>query len=204
MEATFSTDRYCRQTASETELAQGEGGARSSGCDSGPGTQLRHRPTCDDKILPSPTGGYSQKNEPQSLFDVGTGSGILAIAAAKLGYQPIRAIDFDSEAVRVAKENIKRNHVTQTVKTSLSDVSKLSLKPRVKFDVVCANLFFDLLMANAGRLIAQVKPGGVLVLAGILDEQFVEVKTVFENSAMKLKHTGRRGEWHSGTFVHAG
>jgi ribosomal protein L11 methyltransferase len=106
--------------------------------------------------------------------------------------------------VLVARENSKRNRVTQVVKMSLGDVSKLSLKPRVKFDVVCANLFYDLLMANADRLIARVKPGGVLVLAGILDKQFVEVKAVIENSGMKLKRTGQRGEWHSGTFVHAG
>ena len=104
----------------------------------------------------------------------------------------------------MAKENAKRNRVIQAVKTSLGEVSNLPIKPRVKFDVVCANLFYDLLIANAGRLISRVKPGGVLVLAGVLDEQFVEVKTVFENSAMKLKHAGRRGEWHSGTFVHAG
>ena len=148
--------------------------------------------------------GIRKRSESQSLLDVGTGSGILAIAAAKLGYRPIRAIDFDSEAVRMAKGNAKRNRVTQVVKMSLGDVSKLSLKPRVKFDVVCANLFNDLLMANAGRLIARVKPGGVLVLAGILDKQFVEVKAVIENSGMILKRTGQRGEWHSGTFVHAG
>ncbi len=148
--------------------------------------------------------GIRKWSESQSLLDVGTGSGILAIAAAKLGYRPIRAIDFDSEAVRVAKENAKRNRVTQVVKTSLGDISKLSLKPRVRFDVVCANLFYDLLMANAGRLIARVKPGGVLVLAGILDKQFVEVKAVIENSGMKLKRTGQREEWRSGTFVHAG
>ena len=59
-------------------------------------------------------------------------------------------------------------------------------------------------MANAARLIARVKPGGVLVLAGILDEQFAEVKAAVENRGMKLKRAGRRGEWHSGTFVHAG
>ena len=148
--------------------------------------------------------GIRKRSESQSLFDVGAGSGILAIAAAKLGYRPICAIDFDSEAVRVAKGNAKRNRVTQVVKMSLGDVSKLSLKPHVKFDVVCANLFYDLLMANAGRLVARVKPGGVLVLAGILDKQFVEVKAVIENSGMKLKRTGQREEWHSGTFVHAG
>ena len=148
--------------------------------------------------------GIRKRSESQSLLDVGAGSGILAIAAAKLGYRPIRAIDFDSEAVRVAKENAKRNRVTQAVKTSLGDVSKLSLKPRVKFDVVCANLVYDLLIANADRLISRVKPSGVLVLAGILDEQFVKVKTVFESCGAKLKRTTRRGEWRSGTFVHAG
>jgi ribosomal protein L11 methyltransferase len=73
----------------------------------------------------------------------------------------------------------------------------------VKYDVVCANLYYDLLTANAHRLIARVKSGGVLVLAGILETQFSEVQAAVEGQGMVLKKTTRQGEWQSGVFVHA-
>lgn len=144
-----------------------------------------------------------RRNKEQSLLDVGTGSGILAIAGVKLGYRPVKAIDFDSEAVRVARANANRNRVTRHLEPKVGDVTKLSPRARVKYDVVCANLFYDLLIANAHRLIARVKPDGVLVLAGILETQFTEVQAAVEGQGMQLKKTTRQGEWQSGVFVHA-
>jgi len=138
----------------------------------------------------------------QSLLDIGTGSGILAIAAAKLGYQPIKAIDYDSEAVRVAGCNALRNRVDKRLQIFLSNVKGLSLKPRVKYDVVCANLFYDLLITNASRITCRVKPDGVLVIAGILDHQFEEVQNAFENEGMCIVRSRRQGEWRSGCFKH--
>ena len=144
-----------------------------------------------------------RKRGAQSLLDVGTGSGILAIAGVKLGYRPVKAIDFDSEAIRVARANAKRNRVTAHLKPKVGDVTKLPPRARVKYDVVCANLYYDLLTANAHRIIARVKPEGVLVLAGVLKTQFAEVKAAVEGQGMVLKKMTRQGEWQSGTFVHA-
>ena len=147
----------------------------------------------------------NRSNSPaQSMLDVGSGSGILAIAAAKLGYEPILAIDFDAVAVRVAGENAKRNRVAKQVRPTLRDVMKLSEKARVKFDVVCANLMDHLLIESAERLISRVKPEGVLILAGILDSQFVQVQSAFERLDMKLQRSACSGDWRSGSFVHAG
>jgi ribosomal protein L11 methyltransferase len=144
-----------------------------------------------------------RKRGPQSLLDVGTGSGILAIAGVKLGYRPVKAIDFDSEAIRVARKNAHCNRVTAHLDPKVGDVTKLPPRARVKYDVVCANLYYDLLTANAQRLIARVKPRGVLVLAGILETQFAEVQAAVEGQEMRLKKTTRQGEWQSGVFVHA-
>jgi ribosomal protein L11 methyltransferase len=144
-----------------------------------------------------------RKRGPQSLLDVGTGSGILAIAGVKLGYRPVKAIDFDSEAIRVARKNTHCNRVTAHLDPKVGDVTKLPPRARVKYDVVCANLYYDLLTANAQRLIARVKLGGVLVLAGILETQFAEVQAAVEGQGMRLKKTTRQGEWQSGVFVHA-
>src|SRR6185369_3885892 len=93
-----------------------------------------------------------------SFLDIGTGSGILAIAAAKLGAKPIEAFDFDPEAVRVAKENARRNRVETRLKLSEQDVTKISRQPFRRFDLVCANLISNLLVAERDRIIARVAP----------------------------------------------
>ncbi len=145
-----------------------------------------------------------EKKRKQSFLDIGTGSGILSIAAAKLGYRPVKAIDYDSEAVRVAKRNALRNRVDNHLQIRLRDVNRLSLKTTAKYDVVCANLFYDLLIANASRIVVRVKLTGVLVLAGILDSQFDEVRETFKNQGMCLDLTRKQREWRSGKFVFAG
>ena len=76
-----------------------------------PGLELRHGPAPDDRLLPAATGGAAPLGQAQSCLDIGTGSGILAIAAAKLGYAPVDAFDFDPEAVRIARANARRNGV---------------------------------------------------------------------------------------------
>jgi ribosomal protein L11 methyltransferase len=129
---------------------------------------------------------------------VGCGSGILAIAAAKLGYSPIVAFDFDPEAVRVAKENAKANrvsfHITQ------QDLTKMPRRSTEKFDVVCANLIYDLLIQERDRILARLAPGGTLVLAGILRTQFPKVQRAFEMAGLQLVASRAAKEWRSGAF----
>jgi ribosomal protein L11 methyltransferase len=136
----------------------------------------------------------------QSFFDIGTGSGILAIAAAKLGYAPVRAIDFDPEAVRVARANARVNGVHRKLQIKSGDVTKLSAKPEEQFDLVCANLISNLLIAERGKIAAQLSSGGVLVLAGILKSEFSEVQRKFESLGLKLTSSRSEKEWRSGSF----
>ncbi len=140
------------------------------------------------------------RSTPAALLDVGTGSGILALAAAKVGYAPVRAFDFDPEAVTVAKQNAADNHLSEAVALSRLDVAKLPAAPRRRYEVVCANLTSDLLLRYADLLTAQVADGGVLVLAGILAEEFAKVRTAFRKSGWKLLRSERRREWCSGSF----
>ncbi len=135
---------------------------------------------------------------PQSLLDVGCGSGILAIAAAKLGYAPVVAFDFDPEAVRVAKENAAVNHVA--LKLAQQDLTKMPRRSAEKFDVVCANLMYDLLIQERDRILARLAPGGTLVLAGILRTQFAKVQTAFEVAGLRLVASRAAKEWRSGAF----
>jgi ribosomal protein L11 methyltransferase len=138
--------------------------------------------------------------EPRALLDVGTGSGILAIAAAKLGYAPVEAFDFDPTAVRAAAENVARNGVADRVRLRRRDLTRLPRTSREQFDVVCANLLADLLVRERGRLAARVKPGGILVLAGILAREFPAVRAAYEELGFK-KLAGRHiNEWESAAF----
>jgi ribosomal protein L11 methyltransferase len=133
----------------------------------------------------------------QSLLDAGCGSGILAIAACKLGYAPVEAFDFDPEAVRVAQENARVNKVAP--KIARRDLTKLPAKGK-QFDIVCANLIYDLLIAERDKLVSRLAPSGTLVLAGILTEQFPKVQRAFAGVGMKLVAQQTEREWTSGAL----
>ncbi len=135
-----------------------------------------------------------------SFLDIGTGSGILAISAAKLGYQPVNAFDFDPESVRVAKENTRKNRVDSKLKLTRGDVTKLPLKPARQYDLVCANLISNLLIAEKQRIVNRLKPDGTLVLAGILAVEFGEVERAFGKLKLKLVAKRVENEWCSGSF----
>ena len=137
----------------------------------------------------------------QSMLDVGTGSGILAIAAVKLGYQPVSAFDFDPDCVRVANENTELNGVAEILKVTQDDITQVPKKPKQRYSVVCANLIYDLLIAERDRLLARVAPGGSLVLAGILETQFNLVRKAFEQSGWQMLASKVDKEWRSGTFT---
>lgn len=136
-----------------------------------------------------------------SLLDVGTGSGILAITAAKLRFKPIEAFDLDPEAVRVAQRNAIRNRVRDRIRIYQADVGKLPLRPVRRFDLVCANLISNLLLAERERIIARVAEGGILVLAGILKSEFSQVSRAFGDLGLQLVRQKNENEWASGAFV---
>lgn len=136
----------------------------------------------------------------QSFLDIGTGSGILAIAAAKLGYAPVHAFDFDPESVRVAQENALKNRLKNKIRLTRGDVTRLPLRPARQYDLICANLISNLLIAERWRIVSRLKRGGTLVLAGILAAEFGEVERAF--AGLKLRRVAGRteNEWRSGAF----
>lgn len=141
--------------------------------------------------------------KPPSFLDLGTGSGILAIAAAKLGFSPVKAMDFDPEAVRVARTNADVNRVLTKVKIQCSNVSKLPIRPRQRgqgYDLVCANLVSDLLIAERCRIAGQLKRTGILVLAGILRTEIREVQKAYKLLGLRLISSRSDREWCSGSF----
>ena len=137
----------------------------------------------------------------RSLLDIGCGSGILAISAAKLGYAPVEAFDFDPVAVRIAQANLRRNRVDRKVVCRRQDLTKLPVESRKKFSVVCANLVADLLIDHSARILNRLAPDGHLIVAGILETQFGEVQRKFESHGLRLLDSKVEREWKSGAFT---
>jgi ribosomal protein L11 methyltransferase len=139
-----------------------------------------------------------RRRHASSLLDMGCGSGILAIAAATLGYQRVDAFDFDPVAVRAAAQNAKRNRVA--IRFVRRDLTRMPEKANRGFDVVCANLTADLLVSEAKKIRSRLAKGGQLVVAGILQKQFPEVHQAFAKHRLALVRAKTQGEWRSGVF----
>jgi ribosomal protein L11 methyltransferase len=135
-----------------------------------------------------------------SFLDVGTGSGILAIAAAKLGFSPVDAFDFDPDSISVATANAARNRVVPRIRFWRQDVATLPKRVSRQYTVICANLLADLLMIHRDRLTARVEPGGSLMLAGILETEFDKVCVHYLARGFKCVSRRSGGEWCSGQF----
>ncbi len=99
-----------------------------------------------------------------SILDYGCGSGILAIAAAKLGAKEVLGVDIDLQAVSAAKSNAELNNVSARFEDSTREI-------KGQFDIVVANILSNPLKALAPAICAHVRPGGRLALSGILTEQ---------------------------------
>ena len=143
---------------------------------------------------------YRTPGTMQSCWDAGTGSGILAIAAAKLGYSPVMAIDFDPEAVRVARANARLNGVLDRVRLHRQDITRLPAKGHLAYDLICANLISDLLIRERKRILGRLNPNGILVVAGILRKEFADVRRAYVRDGLRLLGSRAEGEWESGVF----
>lgn len=129
-----------------------------------------------------------------SVIDAGCGSGILAISAAALGFDPILAFDLDPEAVRVSRENAVVNDFEGRLELFVGDLES-GFEGR-RADVVLANIQSDVLIRFSTRLIQAVRPGGTLVLSGILDSELEEVRTAFRSELPEATiESSTLGEW---------
>ena len=130
----------------------------------------------------------------RDVLDCGTGSGILAIAAAKLGASSVNAIDIDTEAVEVARRNIHLNHCHGIVSVSTTPLWKVE----GPFDIVLANIEKDTLIFLSKDFSRVVKREGMLILSGILDKQAQEIVAVYEKRGFvlhQLVNDQKEKEW---------
>ncbi|MCL6478658.1 MAG: 50S ribosomal protein L11 methyltransferase [Peptococcaceae bacterium] len=128
----------------------------------------------------------------ETVLDVGTGSGILSIAAAKMGAAAVVAVDSDGVAVRVARENVAVNGLTGVV-----DVREGNLLDGVDTpaDVIVANIVADVIMEMLPRAVSLLKEGGKFIASGVIAGRRGEVAGAVEKSGLNILKTLAEGEW---------
>ena len=139
------------------------------------------------------------RGKPWSLLDLGCGSGILALAAERLGATQVLGCDFDARCVRISGENAAANNLPRS-RFVKADVLHWKPPGKSPWDIVTANLYSTILTAAAPMIAGTIKPGGVLILSGILA---VEEKAILKTfSALGLRHrkTLKRGKWAAVMF----
>ena len=128
-----------------------------------------------------------------SCLDLGAGSGILSIAAEKLGASEVRGFDYDPRAVKAARANVKLNRCRRA---KITAGNLLAWRPgRERHQIVMANVFSEVLRAASPRIVRAVAPGGCLVLSGILRPQEKDVLRSFRALGLKHEAVARRGKW---------
>jgi ribosomal protein L11 methyltransferase len=130
----------------------------------------------------------------ENVLDLGTGSGILAIAARKLGARRILAMDVDAMAVRVAAENARRNRVARAIETRLGSLP-LGGSAAEKFDLIVANISFRVLHELHPELRRALRPGGRALLSGVLEHDAPALIEALESAGWRLLTREIEAEW---------
>ena len=128
----------------------------------------------------------------EEVIDVGTGSGILAIGAALLGAGHVLAVDIDPDAVRVAEENVRHNHVETSVSVQQGDLLK---RVSAECDICVANIISDVIIAFAAPLMSHIRPGGLFICSGIVSMRSDEVQQALTDAGYEILRKETRGEW---------
>ncbi len=148
-----------------------------------------HETTRSCLILIEKSADMTQKGR---FLDLGTGTGLLAIAASKLGFRRVIAVDTDPLSIDAAKKNIELNNVAniELFRGSIADVHG-------PFDIIAANIISGVLVDLAPDIASSLSPGGLAILSGILAEQADEVIAACVQSGMTVRELFPDGKWVS-------
>jgi ribosomal protein L11 methyltransferase len=135
-----------------------------------------------------------------SIFDLGTGSGILAIAAAKVFNRPVEAVDNDPYAITNAVDNVALNNLSHLVAPSTTPIEEL----KTPFNLILANLYGEVLVQLAPEVTRLALPGCVAIMSGITElVRDSVVDTYTENHGWVLDEEKSENGWHCVTLTHA-
>ena len=133
---------------------------------------------------------------PRCVLDIGTGTGILAIAAAKTWRIPVLASDFDQEAIRVAGHVVRQNGVGQWVHYTVAiGATGRAASERGPFELIIANILAGTLATLASSIARRAAPGAHIVLSGILSSQTAQVVAAYRFAGLHRTHSIILGEW---------
>ena len=139
-----------------------------------------------------------------TLLDLGCGSGILSIAAILLGASTIKAVDIDDNSVRIARENAEKNHISSDIYSAycgnIIDDRNLVRQLGTGYQVVCANIVADVLIAMSGKFKGFLAPGGTLIVSGIIDSRKDEVLDVIASLGFELLEIREKEDWVAAAF----
>lgn len=140
------------------------------------------------------------ENQGASFLDAGCGSGILAIAAKKMGFNKIDAFDIDPDATEIAKENFAVNSIDmKDIRLETAPLEEFS-PAKGGYDVIAANILSGILIRNKDILLSMLKQSGYIILAGILATEYDKAKEAFTSSGLHEVESFHDEEWKSGLF----
>ena len=129
-----------------------------------------------------------------TVLDIGTGSGILAIAADLLGAKSAIGVDIDAQSVKTAIANAEINGVSEKTEFLVGDLAE---KISGKYDIVCANIVADVVMRLFDNVADFMKDDGILIVSGIIDMRALEVEKSALDHGFKITESLMREEWHA-------
>ena len=129
-----------------------------------------------------------------TVLDIGTGSGILAIAADLLGAKSAIGVDIDAQSVKTAIANAEINGVSEKTEFLVGDLAE---KVSGQYDIVCANIVADVVMRLFDNVANFMKDDGILIVSGIIDMRALEVEKSAIEHGFKITESLMREEWHA-------
>lgn len=132
-----------------------------------------------------------------TVFDVGTGSGILSIISAKLGATNIQAVDYDDSVLKIVEENLEQNNVQDIISVAQSDLMQ---NVHGKADLVIANIIADIIIRLFGQLDEHLEQGGTLLTSGIIEDRIEDVLSAAEKHGYGVVERLENKGWACITF----
>jgi ribosomal protein L11 methyltransferase len=141
-----------------------------------------------------------QPGEINRVLDVGCGSGILSIAAVRLGAARVLGLDIDPMAIESTTENVRRNHLSRRIRARFGSLPS----DRGPYDLVLANIIAGVLVELAHGLADELRPGGWLIGSGIFIDREADVRAAFERAGLIIQDRDIEGDWIALTVVRPG
>jgi len=185
------------------ELAHLEGGRIPIWIEAGPAFGTGHHGTTKGCL--QELANELDRRRPRRVLDIGTGSGVLALAALKRGVPFALGTDMDADSIRIAHENRKNNKAGRRLKLLIARGSgHHAIRSGAPYDLVLANILAKPLVGLAPEIARLVAPGGRVILSGLLTHQEPQVKAAYAGRGFTLKHRRRLNGWSTLVYQRPG